>query len=46
MQFMEDEYPSAKRFHLEVAEENTRAIELYKKLGYEILEYVQMIKEI
>jgi len=46
MQFIEQEYPSAKRFHLEVAKENTRAIDLYTKLGYEVLEYVQMIKEI
>jgi len=44
MDYMEKEFPSAKRFHLEVAKENTRAIGLYKKLGYEILEYVQMVK--
>ena len=46
MCFMEREYPSAKRFSLEVAKENTRAIELYKSLGYEILDYVQMVKNI
>ena len=46
MEFMEKEYPAAKRFHLEVAKENTRAIDLYKKLGYEVLEYVQMVKNI
>jgi len=40
------EYPAAKRFHLEVAEENTRAIGLYKKLGYEVLDYVQMVKNV
>jgi len=44
MRFVEVEYPEAKRFHLEVAKENTRAIDLYKKLGYEELEYVQMVK--
>jgi len=46
IEFMEKEYPAAKRFHLEVAEENTRAIGLYKKLGYEVLEYVQMVKNV
>ena len=44
--FIEQEYPAAKRFRLEVAKDNTRAIDLYKKLGYEVLEYVQMIKDI
>ena len=44
IEFIEKEYPAAKRFHLEVAAENTRAINLYKTLGYEVLEYVQMVK--
>jgi len=44
IEFMEKEYPAAKRFRLEVAEENTRAIGLYKTLGYEVLPYVQMVK--
>ena len=44
IRFIEQEYPSAKRFHLEVTKENTRAIDLYRKLGYEVLEYVQMVK--
>jgi len=44
IEFVEKEYPAAKRFHLEVAEGNTRAIALYKKLGYEVLVYVQMVK--
>jgi len=46
MQFMEQEYPEAKRFRLEVTKNNTRAIELYEKLGYEVIEYVQMVKDI
>ena len=46
MRFIEHEYTAAKRFHLEVAKDNTRAIDLYKKLGYEVLEYVQMIKDV
>lgn len=34
-----------KRLRLEVERSNQRAIELYKKLGYESLTYHQMIKE-
>ena len=44
IEFIEKEYPAAKRFRLEVAKENTRAIDLYKKLGYKVIEYVQMVK--
>ena len=44
--YIEKEYPKAKRFYLEVTKENTRAIDLYKKHGYEIHEYVQMAKNI
>ena len=33
------------RLRLEVEEDNTRAVALYKKLGYKVLDYVQMIKE-
>lgn len=36
-------YPNAKRYRLEVAENNTRAIDLYNKLGYRKLDYIQMI---
>jgi ribosomal protein S18 acetylase RimI-like enzyme len=46
MQFIEQEYPLAKRFRLEVTKENTQAIDLYGKLGFEVLEYVQMVKNI
>lgn len=42
--WVEKEYPNAKRFRLEVTEENERAIALYKKLGYRELPYCQMIK--
>jgi ribosomal protein S18 acetylase RimI-like enzyme len=45
MQFVEQEYPSAKRFRLEVKKENTRAVDLYSKLGYKTLDYVQMVKD-
>ena len=35
-----------KRFRLEVEEENTGAVRLYKSLGFKFLEYDQMIKDI
>ena len=44
--YVENEYKDvAKRFRLEVTEENTRAAALYEKLGYGHLDYLQMIKE-
>ena len=46
MQFMEQEYPAAKRFRLEVTKENKKAMDLYCKLGYKPLDYVQMVKDI
>lgn len=36
----------AARIRLEVEADNTRAESLYERLGYEVLDYVQMIKEI
>ena len=35
----------AVRYRLEAEPENVRAMSLYKRLGYEVLPYVQMIKE-
>jgi ribosomal protein S18 acetylase RimI-like enzyme len=46
LQFMENEYPSAKRYRLEVAKDNKGAIDLYSKAGYKMLDYVQMVKDI
>ena len=46
MLFLEQEYQTAKRFRLEVRKENVKAIELYSRLGYSLLEYVQMVKDI
>lgn len=43
--WVENEYPSAKRFRLEATYSNERAIALYERLGYEELHYYQMIKE-
>lgn len=37
-------YP-AKRYRMEVTDSNQEAIKLYKKLGYEFLDYKQMIKD-
>ena len=45
LRFIEKEYPDARRFRLEVTAENVRAIELYRRQGYEILDYVQMVKD-
>ena len=45
--YVEKKYEGrAARFRLEVEEDNVRAISLYKRLGYEVLDYTQMIKEI
>ncbi len=43
--FIEAEYPTAKRYRLEVVEGNERAIALYEKRGYKPLNYLQMIKD-
>ena len=43
--FLEQEYPTVKRFRLEVQKDNVRAIRLYKELGYQSLRYKQMIKD-
>ncbi len=43
--FVEKEFPDVKRFRLEVTRCNERAISLYKKLNYEELDYLQMIKD-
>jgi ribosomal protein S18 acetylase RimI-like enzyme len=42
---MKELYPEAKRFRLEVERDNTRAIALYERLGYEVLDYVQMVQQ-
>ena len=42
--FVEEKHP-AFRYRLEVEKENERAVKLYKALGYDFLEYDQMIKD-
>ena len=43
--WMENSYPDARRFRLEVTKENTGAAHLYQKLGYHYIRYDQMAKE-
>lgn len=42
-EFVFEKYKSAKRFRLEVAKDNIRAIGAYKKLGFKDLSYNQMV---
>jgi GNAT superfamily N-acetyltransferase len=47
MSFVEREYGSkARRFRLEVAPSNARAVTLYEKIGYKKLGYAQMVKNL
>lgn len=41
--FLFEEYADAKRFRLEVTPDNEAAIGLYAKMGFEPLEYAQMV---
>ena len=43
-ELVEKEHP-AMRYRLEVEKENERAVKLYKSLGYDFLEYDQMIRD-
>lgn len=46
LNFLRNEYHGkAARLRLEVAPENTRAQELYKRMGFTVLPYIQMICE-
>lgn len=42
--FVEEHFPAA-RYRLEIEPDNTRAHALYRRLGYEELPYVQMIRD-
>jgi len=41
--FLRDAYPCASRFRLEIEPDNERAERLYKKMGFDFLEYRQMV---
>ena len=43
MAWLEEEYPAAYRFRLEVTQVNQGAVRLYQKAGYQFLRYDQMI---
>lgn len=43
--WVEEHYPHASRFRLEVEPDNEKAIRLYTRLGYGELPYMQMVKE-
>jgi ribosomal protein S18 acetylase RimI-like enzyme len=45
MSFLEKEYPTFKRFRLEVVKDNTKAINLFRNAGYEVFNYMQMVKD-
>jgi len=45
-EFLQHEYPSAKRFRLEVRRDNQKAIALYQRLEYSTLDYIQMVKDL
>ena len=38
-------YPHASRFRLELEPDNERAEKLYRKMGFDFLEYCQMVKD-
>lgn len=40
-----DKGPGVTRLRLEVEADNKRAVSLYERLGYEVLDYVQMVKD-
>lgn len=43
MSWLEQEYPAARRFRLEVTQANQGAVHLYQKAGYQFLRYDQMV---
>ncbi len=45
MKWLSGEYADAKRFRLEVCPQNRRVMGLYERFGYEVLDYIQMIRE-
>lgn len=46
IRFVEQTYTEAKRFRMEVSPTNTRAVQLYERLGYRQIAYLQMTKDL
>ena len=44
--FVFDNYPNAKRFRLEAEPNNRRAIQLYERLGFTNLNYLQYVRDL
>ncbi len=44
-EYIENSYSNIKRIRLEVERDNVRAMNLYKKKGFHILDYLQMVKD-
>lgn len=42
-EYIDANFKYAKRLRLEVEKNNSRAIQLYKKMGFEVLDYLQMV---
>ena len=45
LDFLKEEYKDYRRIRLEVEKNNLRALKLYKKIGFDNLEYLQMVIE-
>ena len=43
MAWLEEDYPAARRFRLEVTQANQGAVRLYQRAGYQFLRYDQMV---
>ena len=43
LSWIEESWPGARRFRLEVTQVNQRATHLYQKMGYQFLRYNQMV---
>lgn len=47
LKFIEEKYSNkVKRYRLEVSNENEAAEKLYRRIGYEVLDYKQLVKDI
>lgn len=44
--YVGENFKYVQRLRLEVEKENVRAVELYKRMGFKVLPYMQMVKEL